>query len=46
MNEEIASGGLMLAHEPTGKMLADGMTKLGTSDMLLNVRNAMLGVLP
>ena len=46
INEEIALGSIKLDHEPTGKMLADGLTKLGTSDMLSNVRNAMKGVLP
>ena len=44
--EEIQQGTIKLEHEPTGRMLADGLTKLGTNDMLSNIRNAMLGKLP
>ena len=43
MNEEISQGNLKLMHEPTAKMLADSLTKLGTAQMLRNIRGAMIG---
>ena len=43
MNEEISQGNLKLMHEPTAKMLADSLTKLGTAQMLRNIRGAMVG---
>ena len=47
INEEIQRKTIVLEHEPTKHMLADAMTKLGTADMLSNVRDAMAGkVLP
>ena len=45
LNHEILCGSLKLEHEPTLKMLADSLTKLGTGQMLLNTRNAMVGIL-
>ena len=45
MNEEITQGNLKLKHEPTAKMLADCLIKLGTAQMLRNIRNAMVGEL-
>ena len=42
--EEITKGRLMLRHEPTTDMVADGLTKLGSKEILMNVRQAMLGV--
>ena len=44
LNHEILCGSLKLEHEPTLKMLADSLTKLGTGQMLLNTRNAMIGI--
>lgn len=43
INHEILCGTLKLEHEPTLKMLADALTKLGTKNMLENIRNAMIG---
>ena len=44
INHEILCGTLKLEHEPTLKMLADALTKLGTKNMLENIRNAMIGI--
>ena len=45
INHEIQCGTLKLDHEPTHKMLADSLTKLGAATMLLNTRSAMAGIL-
>ena len=42
---EIQCGTLALEHEPTLRMLADGLTKLGSAPMMRNIRNAMIGEL-
>ena len=44
VNHEIQCGTLKLEHCPTLKMLADGLTKLGTKAMMENVRNTMQGI--
>ena len=41
--EEMVKGRLLLRDEPTSDMIADGLTKLGSKDVLLNLRQAMIG---
>ena len=44
--EEQHKGRLTLGHEPTKTMVADALTKLATSEVLKNLRDAMGGVFP
>ena len=46
VHEEVVKNRLAIVHEGTKDMVADAMTKLGTKEMLDNVRLAMQGVYP
>ena len=46
INEEIQKERLLLGHQPTKAMVADGLTKLGSAEVLQMVRDAMNGEFP
>ena len=46
IREEMSSGRLAIGHQPTKEMVADGLTKLATAEVMNNLRAAMGGDFP